>query len=118
MQDYHGLRVWKKAQAQAINIERLTRGFPRRGYSSIKGQMIRAAESVVNNIVEGCGAATPKDFARFLDMSIKSSSELQNEVETAHGYGIVADRESKLVIEEVQDVRKMTWGLRKRVLGE
>jgi four helix bundle protein len=44
--------------------------------------MLRAAESIPFNIVEGCGAHTRKDFARFLDISIKSSLELEAQLQT------------------------------------
>lgn len=43
--------------------------------------MIRAAESITTNIVEGCGAATRREFARFLDISIKSTSELEYQLQ-------------------------------------
>jgi four helix bundle protein len=51
--------------------------------------MIRAAESIVFNIVEGCGARSRKEFARFLDVSIKSCSELEAELELAKDYGVL-----------------------------
>jgi four helix bundle protein len=93
MQDYHGIRAWKKAHALAINIHRLTRTFPRTGYASLKDQIMRSAESIALTIVEGAGAATAKEFARFLDMSIKSSSELEAQLDIGKGYGIVSHRD-------------------------
>jgi four helix bundle protein len=118
MQDYHGIRAWRKAHALAINIMRLTRRFPRVGYGSLRSQMIRAAESIPNNIVEGCGAATSKEFARFLDISIKSTSELQHHLETGYGYGIIRYIEFRTYSTEAQEIRRMTWGLRRKVLGQ
>jgi len=77
VQDFHNLRVWHEANALAIAIKRLTRGFPKADYSSLRGQMVCAAESIPDTIAEGCGAATNPEFARYLDMSIKSSSKLE-----------------------------------------
>jgi len=117
MQDLHNLRVWHEANALAIAIKRLTRGFPKADYGSLRGQMVRAAESIPDTIAEGCGAATNAEFARYLDMTIKSSSELENQMERASGYGLTRDREHRRLASHVCDVRKMTWGLRKKVLA-
>lgn len=117
MQDFHKLRVWNAANRLAIAIRRLTSGVPKAGYGSLRNQMVRAAESIADNIAEGCGAATSAEFARYLDMAIKSSSELENQIERAHGYGLTRDREHLHFASSVCDVRKMAWGLRKRVLG-
>ncbi|MEO5903513.1 MAG: four helix bundle protein [Gemmatimonadaceae bacterium] len=77
MQDYHNLDVWARAHAQSLKVRKATRQFPRSGYASLKKQMTTAAESITFNIVEGCGASSQKDFARFLDISIKSAFELE-----------------------------------------
>jgi four helix bundle protein len=45
-------------------------------YTELKSQITRAAESTGYNIVEGSADATRKEFARFLDVSIKSTSEV------------------------------------------
>jgi four helix bundle protein len=117
MQNYHRLLVWKKAHALAIDVRRATRRFPRTGYGSLQSQMIRAAESVVFNIVEGCGARNPKEFARFLDISIKSTSELECQLELARDYGVLDHRDWQTLTTEAVDVRRMLCGLRARVLA-
>src|SRR5262245_23790620 len=88
MQDHRKLLVWQKAQALSLDIRRLTNRFPRRGYSELKSQLNSAAESIVLTIVEGCGAATQREFARFLDMAIKSTKELEGGLELAKDNGI------------------------------
>lgn len=117
MQDFHNLRVWNEANSLAISIKRLTIGFPKAGYSSLRHQMMRAAESIADNIAEGCGAVTSAEFARYLDIAIKSSSELENQIERAHGYGLTRDGEHRGLAANVCNVRKMAWGLRKKVLA-
>jgi four helix bundle protein len=80
--------------------------------------LLKSAESIADSIAEGAAASTNAEFARFLDMSIKSSSELENQIERSHGYGLIRDDERAELINAVCDVRKMTWGLRKSVLGQ
>jgi len=118
MQDYHKIRAWKEAHALAIDIQQLTRTLPRTGYASLRDQMMRSAQSIAFTIVEGSGAATPKEFARFLDIAIKSSSELEAQLEMGLAYGVVTDRDWRTHSARVRAIRKMTWGLRQKVLGK
>ena len=74
MQDYRRLRVYANAHALAISVRAATRVFPRSGYASLKSQMTSAAESIGFNIVEGCCASSQKEFARFLEIAIKSAN--------------------------------------------
>jgi four helix bundle protein len=76
-----------------------------------------SAESIAFIIVEGAGDATPKEFARFLDMSIKSASELESQLDLGNGYGVVRHRDWRSYTDEVREIRKMTWALRQKVLG-
>lgn len=67
------------------------------------------------NIVEGCGASSPKDFARFLDHSIKSSSELEAQLELARDYGLSECLYQRLAAETVE-IRRMICGYRSKLL--
>jgi four helix bundle protein len=116
MQDYRRLRVWRKAHALVLSIRRMSHRLPRTGYSSLKSQVTRAAESVPYNIVEGCGSHSQKDFARFLDVSIKSTSELQYQLLLARDYGVLARDNWKTLTEETVDTRRMLCGLRAKVI--
>lgn len=118
MQDHRKLDVWARAHALCIAVRRATRAFPRRGYAGLESQTARAAESVLFNIIEGCGTRTPKDFARFLDSSIKSSKELEGQLELAKDYGVLKLREWSALAAETVEIRRMTYGLRAKVLGK
>ena len=116
MQDFRRLRVWRKAHAHVLNVRRATHRFPRTGYSSLKSQVTEAAESVPYNIVEGCGSHTQKEFARFLDVGIKSTSELEYQLLLARDYGVLAPETWKALTDETIDIRRMLCGLRAKVL--
>jgi four helix bundle protein len=117
MQDFHNLRVWTHAVALALNTRRVVSRFPPRGYSRIKAQMIDAAESIVDTIVEGCGAATQLELARFLDLAIKSATELEGQYLMARYYQIIEPREYAARSTDTIDARKMLFGLREEVLA-
>jgi four helix bundle protein len=78
--------------------------------------MISAAESIAFNIVEGCGSATQKEFARFLDISIKSSCELEYQLQLATDCGVLSRSDWQQLSAETVEIRRMICGLRRRVL--
>ncbi len=79
--------------------------------------MTGAADSIAVNIAEGCGVATNKEFARFLDMAIKSANETE--------YHLLASRDLDLFeldvwqrhTAETIETRKMVYSYRKKVLA-
>jgi len=93
------------------------RAFPGRGYAELKSQIVRAAESIPANIVEGCGAATRKEFARFLDISIKSTSEVEYRLQLAKDNGVLGPSLADSLTREVVEIRRMVCGLRRAVLN-
>jgi four helix bundle protein len=118
MQDFENLKVGHKANALAVQVRKATFKFPRSGYASLKAQTTDAAESIVINIAEGCGASTPKEFARYLDISIKSTTELEEELRLARDYEILRVPDWEGLKKDTVEVRKMLCGLRRRVLGD
>jgi four helix bundle protein len=117
MQDYRKLRVWGAAHALAIGVRQATNRFPRTGYASLRSQITTAAESIAFNIVEGCGASSQAELARFLDISRKSSMELEYQLHLARDYGILPDTEWESLREATINVRRMLCGLRSKVLA-
>ena len=118
MQDYRRLRVWRRAHAHVLNVRRATNRFPRTGYSSTKIQLMKTAESVPFTLVEGCGAFTQKEMARFVEMSIKSTKELEYQLFLARDYGILPRKDWKILTVETIEIRRMLCGLRRRILGD
>jgi four helix bundle protein len=117
VQDYRRLRIWQKAHQLALCVHTETNRFPRSGYASLKSQMIRSAESIAFNVVEGCGASSQKEFARFLEIGIKSAGELQYQLTLAADYRILSIKEFDELTAETIDTRKMLCGLRAKVLA-
>ena len=117
MQNHRRLLVWQRSHGLAVKVRRTTRRFPRTGYGSLQSQMTRAAESILFNIVEGAGATSQKDFARFLDVAVKSSTELESQLELARDYGILSRADCRRLVGEATEIRRMLCGLRAKVLA-
>ena len=75
-------------------------------------------DSIASNIAEGCGAASNKDFARFLDNSIKSANEAEHHFLCARDFKLFSHEKWQRYNDEVVEIRKMTIGYRKRVLSD
>jgi four helix bundle protein len=117
MQSFRRLAVWRRAHAHTLNVRRATRSFPRRGFSSLTRQVTDAADSVPFNIVEGCGASTQREFARYLDISIKSTMELEYQLQLAHDNNVLATGVWRVLTAETIEIRMMLCGLRRSVLA-
>jgi len=116
MQDFRKVRVWQKAQAQAVAIHRLLQSFPKRGFSRLKTQMQKSSEAIADTIAEGCGAVTQPELARFLAMSLRESTELESQLDRAFKFGLMSGPKFDAYTNEVRTIRKMTVGYRKAVV--
>jgi four helix bundle protein len=104
-------------RAFALNVRRIAQALTRAGYTDLKSQMTRAPQSIVDNIVEGCGAASRLEFARYLDISIKSTSEVDYQLEFARDFGVLPHDVWKPLATEVIEIRKMLSALRRSVVA-
>ena len=68
--------------------------------------------------MEGCGAATQKEFARFLDIAIKSTCEAQYHLISSHDRGVLPERDWQTLTDDAIQIRRMLHALRKQVLAD
>ena len=77
MRDFKKYTVWEQSHSLTLAIYQMTKSYPSDEKFGIISQMRRAASSIPTNIAEGCGKSSDKDFARFLNISFGSASELE-----------------------------------------
>jgi len=115
MQDFRKLRVWQRAHAFELATDKFVRHLPKTCPAGRKAQLIESSESVPANIAEGCGAASQREFARFLDNAIKSSTETENHLIAIRDKQQAPKEECDSHIDEISQIRRMTYSLRKKV---
>ncbi len=115
MQDFRRLEVWRLGHALALNVQRLSASIPRNENSGLVSQMRRAATSISANIAEGAAKETRKDFARFLVIAIASAADLENHLMFSRDAALASEPEVEARLAETVQVRKMLFGLLKRV---
>ena len=118
MRDFKRLEIWRRAHALAIALHELAADYGKLGYGHLRSQLLRAADSIATNIAEGCGSESNREFARFLDMSIKSASETENHLISVRDLKLMSQENLLLYSNATIEIRRMTFGYRKRVLDD
>ena len=111
MRDFKQLKVWEKAHQLTLAIYRATESLPREELYGLTSQMRRSSISIPANIAEGCGKSGDKEFARFLQISMGSSSELEYHILLAHDLGFLGDSIYQQLESEIVEVKRMLTGL-------
>ncbi|MDO8501057.1 MAG: four helix bundle protein [Gemmatimonadaceae bacterium] len=115
MADFRKLRVWQAAQELAIDAHRVAARMRGARSATLCDQLIRAAMSVPTNIVEGSAHASPREFARFVQYSLASVSELEGHIQLARDLEMITQHDFTRLLARVVDVRKMLHGLLKKL---
>jgi four helix bundle protein len=82
----------------------------------MRNQLLRAVNSVALNLAEGAGHESPSKTASFCTIAIGSCNEVELQLRLARALDIISGDYEPL-IEEVIEVRRMTFGFRKHVLA-
>jgi four helix bundle protein len=110
-QPYERFQAWAAAHQLALRVYTITRSWPASEKYGLTAQARRAAYSVAANICEGAGRAGPREFRRFLDISLASLNELAYILRLAADLDYLrADERTEAEI--LRDhTHRLTWGL-------
>jgi len=111
MRDFRNLKAWQKAHETALSVYRATQPFPREELYGLVSQLRRAASSVPANIAEGCGCDGNREFARFLNIALRSASETEYHLLLARDLGYLDAKTHELLDDQVTEVKRMLTGL-------
>lgn len=118
MQDFRNLDVWQHAHDLTLTIYQETKSFPSSEQYGLTSQLRRAGSSVAANLAEGCGRGSDADFARFVQFSIGSASELDYHLLLARDLGYLSAETYDTCKEQVDRVLRMLHGLLKRLRSD
>ena len=79
MRNFKELKIWQKGVELSVNSYKLVDTFPSTEKYSLSQQITRASVSIPSNIAEGSSRSSEKDYARFLEISLGSSFELETQ---------------------------------------
>jgi four helix bundle protein len=115
MGDFHKLHAWCLANELANSV---LDTFPLNGsrqVTGLRGQVIRAAQSIPANLAEGCGRSTQSEFLASIGVAMGSAAELENFLDSAQENRIIAPRVHERLRSKLIILGKMLRALRETV---
>ena len=116
MHNYKELKIWQRSRQLVKDVYTLTKCFPSEERFGLISQIQRSAVSIPSNIAEGSGRKSQKEFDRFLEIAISSAFELETQLILSGDLGYISDNELSSIQEEIQEVQKMIYGFKSRII--
>jgi len=115
---YKDLKVWEKSRLFIKEIYLTTADFPNEEIFGIVSQLRRASISISNNIAEGSGRESKKDFSRFLTISYSSAVEVENLLIISNDLEMINEYQFENLYKKIEEIQKMIFALRKSIIQE
>ncbi|HEY4658255.1 MAG TPA: four helix bundle protein [Gemmatimonadaceae bacterium] len=115
MQDFRKLTVWRKSHELVLLLYRATARASEMRYPGLVSQLRRSASSIPANIAEGRGRSGPREFARFLQISLASAHELHYHILLASDLGLLSLGVYARLDARTEEIKRMLTVLLRRV---
>jgi len=112
---YKELIVWQKADELAIEVYKVTKGFPKDEIYGLTSQLRRAVLSIPTNIVEGYARKGDKELARFVNIAIGSMTETEYLLDFSKRLGYISENEYNRIDEIRGEAGKLLWSFYKKI---
>ena len=107
MRDFKSLKVWQKGHELSLSVYKITPLFPREEIYGLASQIRRAVLSIPANIAEGCGCNGNREFARFLEIALRSASETEYYLLLSRDLKYLSPRTHEELNNQVTEVKRM-----------
>ena len=118
MKPHKKLNAWIKSFEMVKMLYDVTITFPADERFGLTSQIRRAAVSVPVNIAEGAARKGKKEFIHFLHISLGSLTELDTLILLSADLKFMPEEKAVLVINELDIIGKLIFGLIKKLEGE
>jgi four helix bundle protein len=112
---FETLNVWQRAADASLlffgHADRLERAKQFRFAEQLRSAML----SVTNNIAEGSGSVSNREFAQFINIARRSVFEVVNMLVMFERHGLVKVEESAELLTELEGISKMLEAFRKKL---
>ena len=113
--NFKRMDIWLRSKALAKEIYDKNRDFPPEEKFGLLLQIRKSAVSIPSNIAEGCGRSTDKETARFMDIAVGSSCELETQLYLGMDLNYFDQTDGKIMIDELVQIRKMIIGFKNKL---
>jgi four helix bundle protein len=107
LRDFREIKVWHKAHRLTLEVYRIIATFPNAEMYGLTSQMRRASASIPTNIAEGCGRGGDAELARFLQIAMGSSSELEYHLLLANDLKFLTVQDYQRLTSDTIEVKRM-----------
>ena len=118
MKPHKKLNAWQYSFDFVKDVYGVTNSFPVEERYGLISQIRRAAVSVPVNIAEGAARKGNKEFIQFLHIALGSLTELDTLILLSSELGFTSKTESDLLIDRLDIIGKLIYGLIKSVGGK
>ena len=87
--NFRNYQVWQDAVEFASHVYKITTEMPWFEKKGLCDQLQRAVVSISSNIAEGSAKPSDADFAKFLDVALGSSYEVETQLLISHKVGYI-----------------------------
>lgn len=110
MADFRNLVVWQKANKLSVATAEAVENIRGNAGSILRGQLPRSIFSIQSNIAEGSSKRSDREFARYVRISLGSSTESANHLILMHDLGIIDDASFADLDARLDEVGRMLSG--------
>ncbi len=118
MHNFKNLKVWQKSVDFAVKVYQTTADFPQDEKFGMISQMRRAGISIPSNIAEGSAKSSKKSFCNSLETSLGESFELETQVEICKRVGLISEKKSSLLEDDLMEIQRMITGLKSSIASQ
>ncbi len=118
MRNFREVKVWEKAHRLTLEVYKATRTFPKEELYGLTSQIRRSCVSIPANIAEGCGRSGDAEFARFLQLSMSSASELEYHILLAHDLELLKASSYERLVTLLIEVKRMLTAFIKKLRAD
>ena len=115
IKSYKDLNIWKRSIKVVEDIYKITKNFPKEEIYELTSQLRRSAVSIPSNIAEGFARFSNKEYKQFLFISLGSCAELSTQIIIALRLWYFENKEADKLLNEIDEISKMTMSLIKKL---
>ena len=107
MKNFKNLAVWQKSMNLVVKTYQLSKSLPNEDKFGLISQMNRASIAIPSNIAEGSSRRSDKDYARFLEIALGSSFELETLVLIIQMLEMGHEEKTNDILSQIAETQKM-----------
>ncbi|GAI86522.1 unnamed protein product [marine sediment metagenome] len=115
IKSYKDLNIWKRSIEVVEDIYKITKNFPKEEIYGLTSQLRRSAVSIPSNIAEGFARFSNKEYKQFLFISLGTCAEFSTQIIIALRLGYFENKKADKLLNEIDEISKMTMSLIKKL---